>query len=94
MRNPATADSCLCRDIGELSIAEIAKQVARTDGCYVDVIAAIVVEVAHRTAHAVHLDVQAGAVGYIGEGAVVVVVIERRRGSAGLVLGPVHGLDE
>src|ERR1700677_3592482 len=89
-----TADSCFCRDVGELSTSEISKQVATTYSSHVNVIAAIVVEVSHRAAHAVHLYIQTRTVGCVRERPVAIIVVQRSRRSADLMLGPVHGLNE
>ena len=60
----------------------------------VDVVVAVVVKVANRAAHAVHLHVEPGLVRHIGEGTVVIVVVERRVRFLFSVTGPVHRVDE
>src|SRR5262249_31249638 len=54
------------------------------------VVVTVVVVVAHRHTHSVHLDVEASLVGHIGECSVVIVVIELRRRMSLHVPGPVH----
>ena len=66
-------------DVAELAVAFVVEQAVAFERGDVDVVAAVVVVVADGHAHAVHLDVQAAARGDIGEGAVVVIAIERRQ---------------
>ena len=55
---------------------------------------AVVVVVADRHAHAVHLDVEAGAARDVGERAVAVVAVQAQRRSLALVARPVHAVDQ
>ena len=56
--------------------------------CYKEVVVAVVVVVADGDAHAVHGDGEAGLLGDVGKGAVVVVVVEDGRGDAAGMAGP------
>ncbi len=60
----------------------------------VDVVVAVVVEVAHRATHAIHFNIEPGLARYIGECAVVIVVVERGVRFPCCVTGPVHRIDE
>src|ERR1700730_2368908 len=61
----------------------------------VEVVEAIVVVVGNRAAEAIGFDGEPGLLSDVGEGAVVIVVVERgERLGAGGMAGPVHGIDE
>ena len=73
--------------------ALVMEQVIAADGRYVDVVAAVVIVIAYRDAHAMNVDVEAAAVRGIGERAVAIVAIERGRGMPS-VGNPVTAIDE
>src|SRR5262249_41798455 len=75
-------------------MALIVEEMASANRSNVDVVVTIVVVVTYDAAEAVHFDRDTGLGSHIGEGAVMVVVIERRVRLAGFVRGPVHRVDE
>ena len=81
-------------DVDERALAGVAEQAVLPDAGDEQVGEAVVVEVADGDAHAVHLDVEPGAAGHVGEGAVAVVAVQPQRRSLALVAGPVHAVDE
>ena len=56
----------------------------------VNIVEAVVVEIAHRATHAVHLYGEPGLARYVSECAVAIVVVERGVGLFVCVTGPVH----
>ena len=64
------------------------------EGSDVEIVVAVVVVVADSAAHAIHLNVEAGLFGDVGECSVVVVAIECRVGLALRVAGPIHRVDK
>src|SRR5689334_25417443 len=82
------------RDIGERAVAIVMKKVALAVGGDEKIVEAVVVVVADSHAQSKHLDVEPGFVGYVGKGAVVIVVIELRSGMLLDVAGPVHSVYE
>ena len=79
----APAEAARLGDVDECALAGVAEQTVLADAGDEDVGKAVVVVVADGDAHAVHLDVEAGAAGDIGERAVAIVAIELQRASAG-----------
>jgi hypothetical protein len=59
-----------------------------------EIVEAIVVVVADCDTHAIHLDVETGFVRYVGEGSVMIVVVELGRGVLLDVTRPVHTIDQ
>src|SRR4029077_18144079 len=78
----------------ELAIAEIAKEMVGTESGYVDIAFPFIVIFAAGAAPPVHFYREPRLPGHIGEGAILIVVIECRKRYARLVSGPVHGIDE
>ncbi len=76
-------------DVNERAFAGVAEQPVLADAGDENVGEAVVVVIADGHAHAVEFNIEAGARGYIGEGAVAVVVVEAKRGAVLLVAGPV-----
>ena len=60
----------------------------------IDIVEAVIIEVADGAAHSVHLNGQPGLASDVCEGSVVVVVIERGIGLMGLMVRPIHRVDE
>ena len=82
------------RDLNKSAPAGVAEETALSDASDENVRKAIVVVVADRNAHAVHLDIEAGAFGDVGEGAVAIVAVETQRGALSFVTGPVRSVEE
>src|SRR5439155_10872286 len=92
-----TAHACLRGYLAELSVSGIAKQMIASDRGDEHVVQSVVVVIAHRDAHTVTAQVQAGPGGYIGEMTVAVVMVERHGGRLFAlrdVAGPPGGIDE
>ena len=88
------ADACPGCDISELAAAQIAKEMIWPDAGYVNIFIPIIVVVGDRDSDAIHFDGQARLSRDIRERAVLIVVVQREKRFAGLVFGPVHGIDE
>src|SRR6185369_17828200 len=88
------ADARARTHICELAATEIAKESIWTNTGDVDVDVAVVVVIADGDPDAVHLDAETGLLSHVGERAVFVVVIERGKRFAFLVIRPVHRVDE
>src|SRR5437016_11374639 len=82
------------RYIRESAVAVVVKKVALAVGGYEKIVVAVIVVVAHSHAHAKHLHLQSRLVGYVRERAVLIIVIELRRGVFLNVAGPVHAVHE
>jgi hypothetical protein len=82
------------RNIHERAPAGVFKQPALPHAGDEQVWKPIVVEISGGHAHAVHLHIQSGAAGDIGERAVAVIAIEPKRAAPAFVAGPVHPIDE
>ena len=76
----ALLNSGRLRDVAEFAVAFVVKQMVAVERGNVDVVAAVVIVIGHGHAHAVHFDVEAAARGDVGEGAVVIVAVERGGG--------------
>ena len=81
------------RHVPEPAAALVVEQPVAVERGEVDVLAAVVVVVARRDAHAVDLDVEAAPPGGVGEGAVAVVAVEGRQRLA-LARLPVAAVDQ
>ena len=81
-------------DVDERALAGVAEESVLADAGDEDVGKAVVVVVADGHAHAVEFDIETGAGGYVGEGAVAVVAVEPKRGAGFLVSGPVGTIDQ
>src|SRR5215471_6328927 len=66
----------------------------RSQASDIDVIKSVVVKVGNRAAQSIHLDRKPCVSGDVGEGAIFVVVIERRDGSYALPARPAHRVDQ
>src|SRR5437764_5919887 len=86
--------SCFLRDIGERAVAIVMKNVALAVGRDENIVVTVIVVIPDGNTESKHLHVEAGFVGYVGEGAVVIVVIELRGGMLLDVAGPVHAVYE
>ena len=82
------------RDVGERAVAVVVKKVALAVGGDEKIVVAVVVVVADGHSHSKHLDVESRFVRYVGERAVVIVVIELGRRVLLNVAGPVHAIHE
>ncbi len=71
------ADARGGRHVAELAAAFVMEKVIAVERGDVDVVAAVVVEIADGHAHSVHLHIQAAAGGDVGEGAVMIVAVKR-----------------
>ena len=60
----------------------------------VDVGIAVVVIIGDGTAESIHFNRESRRFGYVGEGAVFIVVVEGGEGLAGTMAGPIHGVDQ
>src|SRR5205814_10183567 len=80
--------------VHERAFAGVVKQAVLPDAGDQDVGKAVVVIVSDRHAHAVHLDIQPGFTGDVGEGSITVVAIQGQRASPAFVGRPVHSVDE
>ena len=81
-------------DINERSFSCVTEEAVLTNTRDEDIGISVVVVVADSNAHAVELDIKAGSRGYIGEGAVAIVVKEAKRAAGFLVARPVRTIDE
>ena len=88
------AYTSLSRNIAELSVAKIVKQMVRTDRCDINIRIAIVIVVAYRAAHSVEFDGKARTASHVRKRPILIVVIESRVGFASLMFGPIHRIDE
>src|ERR1051326_3182283 len=61
--------------ISKLAVAKIAEKMIAANGGDIDVVKAIIVVVANRTTQAIYLDGQAGCLGYICEGAILIIMV-------------------
>ena len=84
----------VARDVDERALAGVPEQPVLSDAGDEEIREAVVVEVADGDAHAVELDVEAGAARHVGERAVAVVAVQAQRRPLALVAGPVHAVDE
>src|ERR1700679_3719995 len=82
------------RDVYKSSFARIPKQSVLTHAGHHDVRKTIVVVIAHGNAHAIHFQVEAGALRHIGKGAITIVAANPERSSRALVARPVHSVDQ
>jgi len=82
------------RDVNKCSFTGVSKKPALANAADENVRKAIIIVVADRDAHAVHLDVQACGLGYVRKCSVAIVAIEPQGGALPLVSGPVHSIDE
>src|SRR5260370_3321438 len=80
------------RDIRESAVAVVVKKAALAVGSDKKIVVAVVVVVTNRYAHSKHFDVEPSFVRHVGEGAVMIVVIELGRGVLLKVAGPVHAI--
>ena len=87
-------EAAALRDVDEPALAGIAEQAVLTDAGHQQVGEPVVVPVADRHAHPVHLDIQARGARDVRERAVAVVAIEREGRSLPGVAGPIHAVDE
>src|SRR6185369_5709723 len=74
--------------------ARVLKQPALSHAGDEQVRESVIVVVADRNSHAVHLDIEAGAASDVREGSVAVVVVEAQRAAATFVAGPVHSVHQ
>ena len=81
------------RYVAKLAVAFVVEETIAFERGDVDVVAAVVIVIGDRNAHAIHLHIQAAAGGDIGERAVVIVAIERRQRFAA-ARRPVFAVDE
>ncbi len=81
------------RHVAEVAAAFVVEQVIAAECGDVDVVAAVIVVVADGHAQAIDFDVEAAAFGDVGEGAVVIVAIERG-GGVPAVRSPVLAVDQ
>ncbi len=88
------ADPRLSGNVGKPAIAQIMEKMIGPDGGDVNIYIAVVVIVADSAAQSVHFYREAGLPRHIGKRAVLIVVIERGEGFAGLMSWPVHGIDQ
>ena len=94
LKPSAAAESALGGDVGECAFAGVAKEAVLADAGDENVRKAVVVVIADGDAHAVHFNVETGAMGDVGESAVAIVAIEAQCGALALVLRPVHAVDQ
>src|SRR5260370_20398492 len=80
------------RDVGECTVAVVVKKMALAVGSEKKIVVAIVVVVADGHAHSKYFHVQSCLVSYVGEGAVMIVVIELGRGVLLNVARPIHSV--
>ena len=80
--------------VGESAIAVVLEKPVLADCGDVEIGISVVVEIACCHAHAIHLDVEAGAARDFGKRAVAIVAVERKSRAAGLVTGPIGAVDE
>src|SRR5262249_35921211 len=90
---PGVVDARLGRHVAEAPTPLVVKQAIAVERGDVEVVAPVVVVVADRDSHAVHLDVEAAAAGGFAEGPVVVVEVGSRRRPPAPGL-PVAAVDE
>src|SRR5579859_1670569 len=88
------AEPAVIGDVHKRALTSVVKQAALAYAGNEEVGKAVVIEIAHGDAEAVHLDIQTRALGYVGEGAVSIVVVEAQCGALPLVARPVHAVDE
>ena len=81
-------------DVHEVSRSGVLKQAVLADGGNQDIGEAIVIEVRHGHAHAVHFDCQAGTFGDVAESSVAIVAIQFQGAALALVTRPVHSIDQ
>src|ERR1700745_760208 len=81
-------------DINERSFSCVTEEAVLANARDENVGISLVVVVADSNAHAIELDIKAGSRGYIGEGAVAIVVKEAKRAAGFLVARPVGTIDE
>src|SRR5271163_167616 len=67
-------------DIGERSLAGIAKEAILSDAGDENIRKAVVIVIADGGTHAVHFNIEAGATGDVGKSAVAIIAIEAERG--------------
>src|SRR5271157_1369209 len=80
--------------IGESAVAVVVEEMALADGGNENVVEAVVVVIADRDTHPKKRNAEARLARYVGEGAVMVVVVELQRGRAVFgVAGPVLAVD-
>src|ERR1700761_7711178 len=72
-----TRDAGTRGDIGELAIAKVAVEMARSHCSDIQVVIAVVVEISDRAAHPVHLNRESRLARNVREGTVMIVVVER-----------------
>ena len=70
---------CRLRDVRERAVPVVVEEVALAKGGNEHVVKAVIVVITYRHAHSVHRNRQPGFRGHIGEGPVVVVVIQLQR---------------
>ena len=90
----AVAESALGGDVDECAFAGVAKEAVLADAGDENVGKAVVVVIADGDAHAVHFNVETGAMGDVGEGAVAIIAIEAECGALAFVPRPVHAIDQ
>ena len=93
-REARVGDAGALRHVFEAAAAAVPEKMIAAERRDVDVDVAVVVEVRRGHAEAVHLDREPGGSRDVGEGAVVIVAIERRIRFSALVASPVHRVDE
>jgi L-lactate utilization protein LutC len=57
-----------------------------------DVGEAVIVVIADRDAHAIHFEVEAGALGYVREGTIAIIAVEAQGRALAFVPRPIHGV--
>ncbi len=73
--------------VGESAVAVVVEEMALADGGNENIVEAVVVVVADRDAHSKERNAEAGLARHVGEGPVVIVVVELHRGRAALRRG-------
>ncbi len=86
--------ACLLRNIRERVVAVVVEKVALSVGGDEKIVIAVVVVVADGHAHPKHLNVESSQVRYVGEGAVMIIVIELGCRVFLDVAGPIHPIHE
>ena len=70
------------------------EEVIGSNCCDVDIVVSIVIVVGYCTSEAVHFHCKSSLPRHVGKCAVLIIMIERREGVAGLVSRPIHGIDQ